>query len=380
MLPKYWKPYKVLPKAHKIPVGLYICPTAVRHNVSIFKSINHNIRIASVVKANAYGHGLANWVACLAPICNHFYVIQIQDALVIREMAPQADISILQFDCTDTTVALATTLKLCLVITNINQAIWLDTLPIESIQFRWSVFIQSGLTREGLYHNAETEPILQKLYAKQPWFRIVTHFSQQFSEGTQPYTPNQYSGFVASLRQQYPNTCLSTMATEGAMHLYYSAIQTENTMPEEYRIGMGLYGFSVIDSQKQNVLLPALYWSVQAQQIYPVSAGEWVGYGSVYQTPHPGYIAVLPVGYYNGVPSVLGLQVYVQTDKESAHGKSLPIVGKVMMNHCCVFSETPLPDHTVFYLLHPKSPFSTIQNWVLKTNSNPYVLLSDIKA
>ena len=77
-------------------------------------------------------------------------------------------------------------------------------------------------------------------------------------------------------------------------------------------------------------LSPAMSYKCRILQIKDINAGEFVGYGAEYQAPELISIAVLPVGYNNGIGHAnYGRVVEI-------NGKRYPIIGEIGMNMCCV--------------------------------------------
>jgi alanine racemase len=84
-----------------------------------------------------------------------------------------------------------------------------------------------------------------------------------------------------------------------------------------YRLGGG----------KNSILKPAISFHARITQIKTVEADSFVGYGCTYRTSTRSKIAVLPVGYSDGVDRRLSNFGYVLIN-----GKRAPIRGRVCMN------------------------------------------------
>lgn len=93
------------------------------------------------------------------------------------------------------------------------------------------------------------------------------------------------------------------------------------------RLGIGLYGFSG-DAQFKEKLLPVIGWETIISQIKEVKKGETVGYGGHFTLDKDMRIAILPVGYADGISRLLGngkAAVLIQ-------GVKCPFVGNICMD------------------------------------------------
>ena len=98
------------------------------------------------------------------------------------------------------------------------------------------------------------------------------------------------------------------------------------------RIGAGLYGYlPEADEALQNLLQPILSLKTKVIGIKNVSAGSTVGYARTYTATKPTKIAVLGMGYFEGINPDLS-----NTGKVLIHGKVVPIVGRINMNYFTV--------------------------------------------
>jgi alanine racemase len=109
---------------------------------------------------------------------------------------------------------------------------------------------------------------------------------------------------------------------------------------EMVRCGIAMYGAwpsaSVRDRMKEITptfaLAPALRFFAPVVHSMDVASGESVGYGCEFRTSRPSRIAVLPVGYADGLPRAAGQGVF----KVRMGPARAPIVGRICMNACMI--------------------------------------------
>lgn len=90
------------------------------------------------------------------------------------------------------------------------------------------------------------------------------------------------------------------------------------------RIGAGLYG---IDPSHSMRLRGAMTLTAPVMQVRDVPAGTGVGYGLAYRTDRRTRLALLPIGYADGVPRSLDARAGVQLN-----GRRVPVAGTVSMD------------------------------------------------
>ena len=98
------------------------------------------------------------------------------------------------------------------------------------------------------------------------------------------------------------------------------------------RVGLGLYGLSPFAERtpQEFGLVPAMTLRTRVANVKDVPAGAGVSYGLTYRTEGPTRLALVPLGYADGVPRVatgapvrIGDRVY-------------PVVGRIAMDQCVV--------------------------------------------
>jgi len=93
------------------------------------------------------------------------------------------------------------------------------------------------------------------------------------------------------------------------------------------RIGIGLYGYSS-DEKVRKKLIPSMKWKSIISQVKWVKKGESIGYGRSFVAVSDCKIAIVPVGYADGLKRNLSNGV----GKLFVQSKACPIVGKICMD------------------------------------------------
>jgi len=93
------------------------------------------------------------------------------------------------------------------------------------------------------------------------------------------------------------------------------------------RVGLGLYGFCPLPKTQQQLQSVITLKSV-VTQLKKVNKGETVGYNRTFTAPEEMQIAIVPVGYADGLPRELSNGIGYML----VHRKKCPIVGKICMD------------------------------------------------
>lgn len=100
---------------------------------------------------------------------------------------------------------------------------------------------------------------------------------------------------------------------------------------ELVRLGLGLYGIeSSGNSHRQ--LQAVLRLQARVSQVRTLPPGATVGYGRAGRLPEGGRIAVLSIGYADGLPRAAGLGRF----SVQIRGQAAPIIGQVCMDMCMI--------------------------------------------
>jgi alanine racemase len=287
-----------------------ISASALRHNAQIFrKHLGTKTKILAMVKANAYGHGIKLVCPVLAPHVDWFGVNTLDEALEIRSLDISTPILVCGPIATSRIPeAVKADISLCGHTTE-----YIKELVVHKAKIHLK--INTGMNRLGIRVTEipaalDLLPELEGLY---------THFHSADSPGDS--TSIQLKLFKqaqAQVKGKFPNV-LSHCANSSAIF----------THPDSHldmaRIGIGLYGLwpsDFIAQIKNYKLQPVLSWKAKIVQQRELLTNESVGYGASHKVLNPEKMAVIPVGYSDGL------------DRRMSNKK--PFIGKIAMNFSCI--------------------------------------------
>ena len=187
------------------------------------------------------------------------------------------------------------------------------------------------MTRLGIYPE-ELEQfvfVLQKLPGL-VFAGIASHFPRA-DEADSDHTATQFARFEELFGgAEKKGTIIKHTANSGAI-LYFP-----QTCCDMVRAGISLYGYypdgdSGIDAVACERLQPVMSFTTRVLQVKTVPAGVGVSYGHTYTTSCKTRLAVLPVGYEDGLSRSLSNKGEVLI-----HGARAKIRGRICMNLCMV--------------------------------------------
>lgn len=288
-------------------------------NYQTLSRINPKIRIAPVLKSNAYGHGLTLVAKVLDPLRPPFLCVDsLYEAYELLKAGIKSPILIMGY-------VLPENLK------TKRLPFWHAVYAFEQIEAlnhyqkgaQVHLFVDTGMNREGVKVE-ELEPFLKKLktFPDVQVDGLMSHLAMaELPED--PLTLQQVENFSKAkelcrkygLRPRwYHFTASSGFIKRG---------EEAGNLCNVSRAGLALYG--LCDSLQ--TLKPALRLISKIIQSKEVKKGERIGYDGTYYCQKPIKLGVLPLGYFEGVDRRLSNKGVVLVD-----GAKCPIVGRVSMN------------------------------------------------
>lgn len=322
-----------------------ISQSAIENNYQAFCDLVGKSQVAPVVKANGYGHGLAEVSSILLRLnpswmCGNY----ISDGVFLRRAGYQGRILIVG-PMTKDTLEEAAVHELEVFMGSMEALrIWESRAVRPKIHLKFD----TGMSRQGFLLR-ELRSIMPRL---EPHFTeirgVCTHFANVEDVTEQGYSFSQLREFEQAV-QAFKDKGLKQFVAHTAASA--SCLLVEKSRLDLSRIGISLYGLWPSQATKISYLQefgnlinlkPALAWKTEISQVKAVDAGKFIGYGCTYRALRDMQVAVLPVGYYEGYPRVAGST----SSFVLVGGRRSPIVGRLCMNMMMV-DVTHIPDAKV---------------------------------
>lgn len=309
--------------------------SAIRANLDRVRAVSGTDTIIAVLKSNAYGHGMIPVAeAVAAGGAAIIGVADIDEALSLREGGITIPVLCwLHGSDPDFRAAYAADIEL-----GISTLAQLDLLAEEvragdrggapgTIHLK----IDTGLSRNGLAERDWDRVFARAAELEQAGLIRVRGIFSHLANTNHEADLAQAAVFddgVARLAAAGIDPELKHLASTAAAfrspHLHYSAV----------RVGIGLYGLSPYRgvSSAELGLTPAMTLRTEIVHLREVPAGTGVSYGHTYVTDRPTTLALVAMGYADGMPrAVNGTDVTVQI-----RGERYPIVGRIGMDQILV--------------------------------------------
>ncbi|MDX1666169.1 MAG: alanine racemase [Saprospiraceae bacterium] len=314
--------------------------SALKKNINfIRKKIGDHPLLSAVVKANAYGHGIAPMVQMLEACgVNHFSVASAFEAQeVYGNCSSDSDIMIMGILYPED-IEWAIKRDISFFVFNfdrmktvLEKAEKLDKKALVHLE------VETGTNRTGM----SEEQFVQSLsFLKAHRDRIIfqglcTHLGGAESAGNQFKIDQQidrYKHFLRLAEKRGLKPIYRHIACSAAV------LAHPDTHYDLVRTGVAIYGFwpspdvyyqhlRQVGKQKDAPMSRVISWKTDIMDLKEVSRGEFIGYGTAYQALRDMTIAVIPLGYSNGYPRDLSNRGNVLI-----RGRKCPITGLVNMN------------------------------------------------
>lgn len=343
---------------------------AILHNFDLLQHLVPNGYVFPVLKANAYGHGLAQVATILKDRSFPYLAVDgYYEALTIRKFSRQP---ILVMGAIPPANFRRFRLK------NIAFAVH-DKATIQAIgqtgrRTKIHLEIDSGMNRHGIKPNELANYLdLIKQYSKLELEGLMTHLADA-DNPVNDFTSQQVKVFDKAAEQ-----ALAAGFRPKYFHIGNSAgsAKVKSAYANAIRPGICLYGISPLEAgdnhaQALKDLKPALTLSSAITKVINLEKGGTVSYGRTFAAQKSTKIGVLPLGYYEALPRSLSNNFQVMYGR-----KYLPQVGRICMNHTMINlnqSNAKVGDRVVLISANPASQ-NSIANICQKHGLFSYELL-----
>ena len=309
---------------------LHIDLDAVAANVRALADHVHGAELFAVVKANAYGHGAIPVArTALQHGATRLAVARLDEAIQLRQASITAPILMMGYALPDEIVHVVehhvtptiTTIEAARAVS--ARASALGKTAIMHIK------VDSGMGRSGLL----PEEVV-------PFFEQVRGLAHVTIEGVYTHFASADEADLSFTRQQFIvfTDVLSALQAAGhAIPLRHAANSAATiSLPEmrldAVRCGVAIYGLKPSANVPDAVVLqPALSLVSHVARIRTLPAGSSVGYGRTFIAQAPTTVALLPIGYGDGIHRALSNKGCVLIHEQRA-----PIIGRVSMDQITI--------------------------------------------
>ena len=318
------------------PTQAVISLAAFRHNIRLLKKHAAPAAFMAVIKANAYGHGMAQMAqAALEAGADRLAVATPEEALALRALCPQVPIQVLGPCGPEAMQAL---LPQCIVfsLSAPQEAEMLNSLAAAAgVRAFVHVKADTGMGRLGFAADrtdaesalacARRVCALSSLHLE----GVFTHCADADSADS-AYTHRQMQQFIS---------LLGALAESGIRPFVRHAANSAATLayPQAHfdmvRPGISLYGVNPCAPGQicgpGSDLRPVMRFGTRIALVKTLPPGSAVSYGCTHVCRESSRIAVLPFGYADGVSRALSGKA-----RFLVRGQRVPLVGRVCMDMC----------------------------------------------
>lgn len=326
--------------------------SALRYNLHQAQEWAGQSRVIPVVKANAYGHGLALVVEALKGERVPFFAVDsIEEAREIASLDVSLPVLLLGYvqQAEVGEVVERGWSFVCSKQETLEAALYAATRERPA---KLHIEVETGLHRLGA-DERELDLMLNIVRTHHERLRVegvCSHFASAEQIPESPGVAEQMHVFQKRLAKIFGVGCdpvWTHIACSAALWLW------STTCLQAIRLGISLYGIwssAEVGRELQDrlVLRPAITWKTLVAEIKALQPGDAIGYGATERAERHMTIAVLPVGYADGFDRRLS-----SCGEVLIRGARCRVIGRVCMNMCMVdvslVSNVALEDEVVIW-------------------------------
>lgn len=312
------------------------------HNLKEIKKISPDKKMCVAVKADAYGHGAVECArTAVASGADFLAIATVEEGIELRDNGITAPLLMLSL-CDPQEIDDAVRNRITPLVFDVEyiRLFDLSCSRLGVSDFAVHLAIDSGMGRIGCYAG-EAGEIAESIRSSKNLFLqgMCTHLcvSDESSSESIEFTKNQRETFLKAIEN-----VRSRGIDPGICHCSNSAaaLDLEDFHMDMVRPGIVCYGYYPGDLTRKYFeekgvsidLRPVMTLETKVSCIKNFSAGQSVGYGRTWKASGNTRIAVLPIGYADGMLrafSAAGIKV-------SINGKQYPVRGRICMDQCMV--------------------------------------------
>ena len=345
-----------------------------------------------VVKGNAYGHGYGIIETLLENGINFLAVANLDEALEIRKI--NKNVPILSLEPVDKKyLEICSKEKISIIIDDYE---YYEEIKDTNLSLNIHMKIDSGMNRLGFNDKKIIDKFYNDIKTKQNFYLegIFTHFA------TAGIYDKNYDNQVKKFKELVSSIDLSKI---DVVHLDRSVTMCAHEKIDfvnGVRLGIIMYGFEVMHKEgtklrdklrkikwnflrkKQNISTPKEYEKIELKtafklvsevfEVKNVKKGDFIGYGSIYQAEENMKVAIVDIGYADGI-SKRRYQSSMQIND-----KIYPVIGDICMGMTMLKVDESVKKHDKVIVIGDKISIKAVSEHI-KTSVYEVMLMIDSK-
>jgi len=324
----------------KSPTFIELNKNALAQNIKYLKKRIGKAKFVSVIKGNAYGHGIEYYLP-LAEECgiDSFAVSDASEAERAYNVKKESSKLMIMNMIDNSDIRDAIEMDISYFVYNfdrLNKSI--EVARKQKRKAKIHLELETGLNRTGFSQN-EIDRVIKIITNSYEFIDVIgicTHYAGAESIANYYRIQKQIALF---------NDLKEILSKHGIIPKHYhtacsaAALTYEETIMDMVRFGIAQYGFWPSNETRMHNMLSdeerftydplarILTWKSKVISLKDVKAGKFIGYGNNYIANTDVKVALIPVGYYHGYSRNLSNLGHVLIC-----GQKAPIVGMVNMN------------------------------------------------
>jgi alanine racemase len=344
---------------------------AISRNVERLDRATDGARTMVIVKANAYGHGAVPVArAALAAGADWLGVADLEEAYELRDAGIDAPVLAWLLDSA-ADFRSAAERNIDIGVTDLEQ---LDSVASCGTRAHVQLEVDTGLSRNGaakdnwaqLFEAAAAHERAGRVVVRGLW----SHLSNTNDDEDHAQVADFEVALAAASAAGLDPELVHLSATAGTLRIPAARFGL-------VRLGIATYGLSPIEgvSSKSLGLTPAMELSAAVASVRPATEGSGVSYGYDYRTTKDTTLALIPLGYADGIPRHASSRGPI-----SINGVTYRVAGRVAMDQVVVdVGDAPVSvgDRAVFFG-DPTTGVPSADDWARASDTINYEIVTRI--
>ena len=286
------------------------------HNYKTLSKLAKNSITAAVIKANSYGLGdLEVFNLLFKNGCNHFFLATTEEAIKIRKINKKAKLYVLNgFE--NNKIETYFKNKLIPILNSIEEIDKYINSSFSKTNLKIGIHVETGLNRLGV----NLKDLKSKKIKKIDLEILISHFASADE------IKNKYSNVQNQKFKKYINLFKSIKYK--SLSNSAGIINNDQFQYDMIRPGISLYGTHDNYSLNQKIKLkPVIKLKGMILQIKAIEKNQYVGYNKTYKTKSIIKVAVVGIGYADGISRIISNKGFVYFKEEK-----FKIIGRISMD------------------------------------------------